>query len=136
MLMDTITLKQLLSSLTETLSQNAAIKKVYGEPIEAHGKTIIPVARFALGFGGGFGEKNGKSKPAGDPGEEGGGLGAGLSIKPIGIIEVTPRRSRFIRFNTWRYIGLGMAIGWAISRFSRRNRVCRHAAARKQEPGY
>jgi hypothetical protein len=83
-------------------------------------KTIIPVARLGLGFGGGCGEKNGKNKPAGTPGGESGNLGGGLSAKPIGIIEVTPAPTHFIRFHTWRYIALGMAIGRAISRFSRR----------------
>jgi uncharacterized spore protein YtfJ len=124
--MEITPVKQLLDSLSETFSQHAAIKKVYGEPIETQGKTIIPVARLALGLGGGFGSKNGDNKPAGVR-NDGGGLGGGLSLKPIGIIEVTPAYTRFIRFHPWPYIALGTAIGWAISRYTGRSRRQRHA---------
>jgi uncharacterized spore protein YtfJ len=127
--MDISPAKQLLDSLSETLSQYAAIKKVYGEPIETQGKTIIPVARLALGFGGGFGEKKRKNKAAELPGNgdgEGGGFGGGLRFQPLGVLEVTPGRTRFLRFHTWRYLALGTALGWAVGwalrRVGRRSR--------------
>ena len=46
-----------LTSLAESLKESATIEKVYGEPIEAYGKTIIPVARIAYGLGRGFGKE-------------------------------------------------------------------------------
>jgi uncharacterized spore protein YtfJ len=45
-----------LGSLAESLRESAAVEKVYGEPVEAHGKTIIPVARIAYGLGRGYGK--------------------------------------------------------------------------------
>lgn len=37
------------------LQDNATTESVYGEPIEAHGRTIVPVAKLWYGFGGGTG---------------------------------------------------------------------------------
>ena len=45
----------LLQSLHESLSTRAQVKSVFGEPIIAGDKTIIPVAKIAYGFGGGTG---------------------------------------------------------------------------------
>ena len=33
----------------------ASVKAIYGEPIAAHGKTVIPVARIMYGYGAGAG---------------------------------------------------------------------------------
>ena len=43
----------LLQSLHENLAGRAQVKSVFGEPIAAGEKTIIPVARMAYGFGAG-----------------------------------------------------------------------------------
>ena len=48
-----------LESMFEPLTRSASVKSVYGEAISANGKTIIPVARVAYGFGGGRGSKPG-----------------------------------------------------------------------------
>jgi len=45
------------SSLREGLAQSANVKTVYGEPIVSSGRTVIPVARIAWGFGGGGGRR-------------------------------------------------------------------------------
>jgi uncharacterized spore protein YtfJ len=45
----------------ESLGSSATVKAVFGEPVHAAGRTVIPVAKVAYGFGGGFGtghEKN------------------------------------------------------------------------------
>jgi uncharacterized spore protein YtfJ len=119
--MDITPVKQLLASLSETFSQNAAIKKNVRLTDRNPGKTLIPVARLVLGFGGGSGRKNGDNKPAGVR-NDGGGLGGWLCLKPIDIIEVTPAYTHFFGFHTWGYIALGRAIGWRISRFGSRSR--------------
>jgi uncharacterized spore protein YtfJ len=87
-------LKEFFDSITERLYGTAAVKAVYGDPIEAQGKTIIPVAKVVYGFGGGFGE-TGKDKKEGAD-REGGGAGAGVRTKPVGVIEVTEEDTRFI----------------------------------------
>jgi len=62
--------------LTEMIehAQNAAtVKRVFGEPIQQDGVTVIPVARVAGGGGGGQGKQEGER-----PGEgQGGGFGVG-----------------------------------------------------------
>lgn len=63
---------QLLSTARESLT----VRRVYGEPVERDGLTVIPAAAVAGGFGGGRGT---------DPqGQEGEGGGFGMSGRPAG----------------------------------------------------
>ena len=53
----------LLQSLKESILGQASVKAIYGEPISAHEKTIIPVAKVMYAYGagagtGGVGDKN------------------------------------------------------------------------------
>jgi uncharacterized spore protein YtfJ len=48
----------LLHKIGETLGSTATVKSVFGEPISAHGKTVVPVAKVVYGFGGGFGARD------------------------------------------------------------------------------
>ena len=43
----------LLQSLKENILGQAGVKTIYGEPISAQGKTVIPVAKVAYGYGAG-----------------------------------------------------------------------------------
>jgi hypothetical protein len=45
----------LLQSLKESILSQANVKAIYGEPIAAHGKTVIPVAKIMYGYGAGAG---------------------------------------------------------------------------------
>jgi uncharacterized spore protein YtfJ len=54
------------------------VKRVFGEPYEKNGVTVIPAARVQGGAGGGGGEA-----PEGQG--KGSGTGFGLSIRPIGV---------------------------------------------------
>ena len=49
----------MLQELGESLASTATVKSVFGDPIYVDGKTVVPVARVALGFGAGFGAKLG-----------------------------------------------------------------------------
>src|SRR5467141_2127386 len=80
----------LLQSLHENLSSRAQVKSVFGEPITAGDKTIIPVAKIAYGFGGGTGSGGLEIKTARG---EGGGGGGGF---PVGVFEVAPDGTRFV----------------------------------------
>jgi uncharacterized spore protein YtfJ len=83
----------LLQSLHENLGSRAQVKSVFGDPITAEGKTIIPVAKIAYGFGAGSGTGGvGESSARG----EGGGGGGGVRVIPIGVIEVSNQPSRFV----------------------------------------
>src|SRR5437762_13177403 len=56
----------LLQSLHENLAGRAQVKSVFGDPVTAGEKTIIPVAKIAYGFGAGAGTGGmGDTKPKG-----------------------------------------------------------------------
>jgi len=93
------------------------VKAIYGEPISAHEKTIIPVAKITYGFGAGVGTGGvGDTKARG----EGGGGGGGVRAVPVGVIEVSSQQTRFIPITDRRKLagallaglGLGMWLRW------------------------
>jgi len=107
----------LLQSLKESILADANVKAIYGEPISAHEKTLIPVARIMYGYGaragtGGIGEKNTR-------GEGGGGAG-GVRAIPVGVIEVSNQQTRFVPITDRKKltgavltgVGLGIWLGW------------------------
>lgn len=106
----------LLQSLRESVLSQANVKTIYGEPITAHDKTIIPVARIVYGLGAGagagaMGDKNTRG--------EGGGGGGGVRAVPVGVIEVSNHRTRFIAISDKPKIvgavlaGIGLGMWWA-----------------------
>ena len=109
-------LQDIFKGITEKLQTTASVETVYGEPIVADGKTIIPVARVRYGFGGGFGDANddGSSAENGRPGGSGGGGGGGVEVTPIGIIEVTPGDTRYISFEDRRRLIRAALVGMVL----------------------
>jgi uncharacterized spore protein YtfJ len=95
------------------------VKSVFGEPIAAHNKTIIPVARIGYGFGGG----GGKQMHAGEP-REGEGGGGGVAAIPVGVFEVSDTGTRFIPLHDKRRIAgaglLGLSLGILLARRRKR----------------
>ena len=117
-----------LDALAERL-QATGVKTVFGEPVSVEGRTVIPVARVAYGFGSGGGH-------AGPPGDHahtvsggGGGGGGGVRAVPAGVIDITREGTRFVRFNDWRPLAaagmIGFALGVVLSR-------CRDRRPRRQ----
>jgi len=83
----------LLQSLKESVLGQANVKAIYGEPISAHEKTIIPVARIVYGYGAGAGTGGvGDTSARG----EGGGGGGAVRAVPVGVIEVSKQQTRFV----------------------------------------
>ena len=78
-------MRDVIKSITDRIHDTASVKNVYGDPIVAQGKTIIPVARVKYGFGGGGGQEGEPSNPENDGqasrGRMGGGGGGG-GVKP------------------------------------------------------
>jgi len=105
-----MSIQQFFQSIVERLQSSAHIKTVYGEPVIAAGKTIVPVAKVAYGFGGGT-KKNDKGEDL----QEGGGGGGGAAAIPVGVVEITEQRTRFIAFGEKKKLAgallLGMALG-------------------------
>jgi uncharacterized spore protein YtfJ len=106
----------ILQSLKESIL-TANVKAVYGEPIAAQGKTVIPVAKIIYGFGAGAG--TGGVGNSGTRGEGGGGGGGARAI-PVGVVEVSDQQTRFVPITDRKKltgaavigIGIGMWLSW------------------------
>jgi len=110
--------EELIATISERLKAAADVKVVYGEPQVIEGKTIIPVAVASYGFGAGSG--------GGKQGTGGGGGGGGMRVKPVGVVEITAERTRFIpivdvnRLATLGLIALVVVLFWFRGPFRRR----------------
>ena len=107
----------LLQSLKESIFSQVGVKAIYGEPISAQGKTVIPVAKLIYGYGAGAGTGGvGNSSAQG----EGGGGGAGVRAIPVGVIEISDQQTRFIPITSRKKLAgailggilLGITLGW------------------------
>ncbi|HEY4764281.1 MAG TPA: spore germination protein GerW family protein [Candidatus Sulfotelmatobacter sp.] len=107
----------LLQSLKDSILGQASVKAIYGDPIAAHGKTVIPVAKIIYGYGAGAG--TGSVGDSSARSEGGGGVG-GVRAIPVGVIEVSDQQIHFVPITDRKRlagavlagIGLGMLLGW------------------------
>lgn len=110
------TVRETMAALIDRLHESANVASVYGEAIERSGKTIVPVARVAYGFGGGFGAEDERDEETG----ESGGVGGGVSATPVGVLEITDEDTRFVRYGQPKKwlgalafgLGVGLLVGW------------------------
>lgn len=82
---------------------SASAQAVFGPPVTAHGRTVIPVARVYFVYGAGMGPElagrsverppEGRLAPALSSGGGGGGMGI---ARPAGYIELGPEGTRFV----------------------------------------
>jgi uncharacterized spore protein YtfJ len=76
------------------------VKRVFGDPIEADGVTVIPAAKVGGGGGGG-----------GDEADNGGG-GFGLGAKPVGAYVIKGDDVKWVpALDVNRFIGLAFVLG-------------------------
>ncbi len=192
-------------AIVEQVREQAGVEAVFGDPVTAEGRTVIPVARVSYGFGGGFGpgapggprhEPNRGRGPGGERGPKrqlkrglkrrlkggddhekkhergrgkkhkrgcgksrehgkkrghgkhhkhgkehehghreayehrhgpssgsGGGMGGGVTVKPVGAIELTSDGTRFVPITPARRLlaalGVGAVVGYALARRER-----------------
>ncbi len=106
--------KNILHQIGDSLASSATVKSVFGEPIHTEGRTVVPVANVAYGFGGGFGSghRNHQAENGGQEGEGGGG-GGGVRAYPAGALEITPQGTRFIPFPDMRLVAGAFLAGLA-----------------------
>lgn len=117
-------LQEVLSNISEKIQNTATVKIVYGDPVSAEGKTIIPVAKVRYGFGGGGGwgtmPDQSEDDSDSDHSGAGGGGGGGMEVRPIGFIEITTGETRFVSFEDKRRaakVGIfGMVLGFLLVR--------------------
>lgn len=91
--------QEILHNIGERLQSSATVKCVYGDPITAGDRVVIPVARVKFGFGAGGGKFTGS------------GGGGGVRADPAGMVEVTPAGSRFIPFRDHKQLVVAFGIG-------------------------
>jgi len=97
---------EILQTIGERLQTASTVKSVFGDPIVAGDRTVIPVARVRFGFGGGGGHLAGG--------------GGGMRADPAGVVEITAAGTTFKAFpDPRRLIGaiaIGIAIGLILAR--------------------
>jgi uncharacterized spore protein YtfJ len=101
--------------IQQGLASSAHVKTVFGDPVSAEGKTIIPVAKMRYGFGGGGGSgprRGGDDQRLG----EGGGGGGGVQVQPVGVIEISAAGTRFIPIRSRAKMGALLLLGFALGR--------------------
>jgi len=83
--------------LLERMGGVANAEAVFGRAVEHEGVKVIPVARVMWGAGGGGGAD---VKGSGDSAktDAGSGGGGGVHASPVGYIELSQGRARFVRF--------------------------------------
>ena len=122
-----MTFQEILKNISERVQTTASVKVVYGEPIHAEGKTIIPVASIRYGFGGGGGNQMSVTG-AKDVDESlqhsggGGGGGGGVAVSPVGFIEITAGETRYVSFDERRRMVRAIVVGLLLSIFLLRRR--------------
>jgi uncharacterized spore protein YtfJ len=112
----------LIERIVRQVGLSSSAETVYGSPVEAHGYTVVPVARVYFMYGGGSGPElagrlvdrlpEGRVAPALSSGGGGGGFGV---ARPAGHIEISPSGTRFVpATRDWRRplaIGAAVALG-------------------------
>lgn len=73
------------TKMLETTRSMFGADRVFGQPYEVNGVTIIPAAKVSGGGGGGGDES---PAGAGDDGERGGGAGFGINARPAGALVI------------------------------------------------
>lgn len=91
--------KETLEALAEQL-QTTGVRTIFGDPVSAEGRTIIPVARVAYGFGGGGGSGKRPGQSPDVNGEGAGGGGGGPPSSPRLILRCHASRRYESRYVT------------------------------------
>ncbi|WP_440946053.1 GerW family sporulation protein [Methanosarcina sp. T3] len=92
--------EETIKEIAGELERIATTKTVVGDPITAAGKTIIPVSKLTMGFGGGGGE----GKKENESGYGGGG-GAGAKIEPVAFIMLSEDDAKIFRISEKNDVG-------------------------------
>ncbi|MCS7234486.1 MAG: spore germination protein GerW family protein [Armatimonadota bacterium] len=81
------------------LSDRVGVRAAFGEPVQAHGRTFVPVAKVTYGFGFGGSLRQRHEHEQGEQERdqaEGGGAGAALVVRPVAVVEIRDDRTRVL----------------------------------------
>ena len=101
-----MSIERYFASLTERLHSSAHVRTVYGEPVEAAGKTIIPVSKIRYAFGAG------PTKVGDDGVASTAGAGGAVQADAIGVFEVTEARAQFVPVEHDMAVAGALAVGF------------------------
>lgn len=117
--------KDLIQGAVEHLQTSASTKTVYGTPITAAGRTVIPVAKISRAKPNKGKAENGKHEN-GKPhlAEAGDGAMSGTTARPVGVVEITDDETKFVGFGAKKKLaltavigaGIGGLFGWLLGR--------------------
>ena len=100
-------------SIAERLQTSASVKTIYGEPIVAEGKTVIPVGRVAYAFCTcSRPEKKNDAKQQMEVGIAGGCGGGAVAASPLGVVEITKDDTRFIPIDEKTRLAGALLVGF------------------------
>lgn len=97
-----------LRDLSERLAASASVRAVFGEPVIAGERKVVPVAKVCYTFGAGGGRRR-----QDDQGPGGGG-GGSVAAWPAGALEVTPSGTRFLGYHSGLRLGIAMGAGFVL----------------------
>jgi uncharacterized spore protein YtfJ len=117
-------IQKLLEALAD-LREKADVDACFGEPVTIEGRTVIPVAKVAYGFGMGIGrttatEKETAGETEREAAQEADGDGSsgagGVLAQPFAVVEVTPEGTRVQAIIDEQKVTLaaGLLAGWAV----------------------
>jgi uncharacterized spore protein YtfJ len=99
-------LEPLLRELAERLASSGRAETIFGTAVERDGVTVIPVGKLKWGIGGGGGGLRRLGLG------EGFGAGGGVTVEPVGFIEIGRGEARFRPIRDGRvFLGLAVAAG-------------------------
>jgi uncharacterized spore protein YtfJ len=114
-LVNHLSFQQYFQSVIDRLQSGANIKTVYGDPIVAEGKTIIPVAKVGYCFGAGIGPGTSSLRKEGEQhteGKESTGMGGALAARPLGVVEITKEETKFIPIDERGILAGALIVGF------------------------
>jgi uncharacterized spore protein YtfJ len=117
-----------LKPIAELIERSVSIRHVYGDPV-AHGDTtVIPVAEVVFAFGGGGGVAHARPHAAAEgeekqPAASGSGGGGAVRMRPLGVLEIAPEGTRFVRYRPLAPLvaaaAAGLFVGMLLGRLRR-----------------
>jgi uncharacterized spore protein YtfJ len=91
--------------LSDKFATTANAKTVYGEPVRAGNRTIVPVAKVGYGLGATSGGRDGETVG-------GGGGGGGVGARPVGYIEITDEGAQYVEFSALKKMIVAASLGF------------------------
>jgi uncharacterized spore protein YtfJ len=110
-----------MNEIMTTARKAMTVRRVFGDPYEKDGVTVIPAAIVAGGGGGGGGQSGAGESGAGESGEDG---GFGVFARPAGAFSIRHGRVRWhpaISVNLVIAAAAAVAVAYLVTRSRRRS---------------